>query len=91
MPSQENHQGTNVTQNSDQPCQVWRANDKVRVRRQVDETRVILVDDRQVDSRFKCDTELTSKCLQGGLEGEAFAGRGVEGPKQGVEVAIAIA
>jgi hypothetical protein len=46
---------------------------------------------RVVDSRFECDTELTSKCLQGGLEGEAFAGRGVEGPKQGVEVAIAVA
>ena len=44
---------------------------------------------KAVDSRFKCDTELTGKCLQGGLEGEAFAGRGVEGPEQGVEIAIA--
>ena len=44
-----------------------------------------------VDSRFKCDTELTDKGFQGGLEGEAFAGPGVEGPEQGVEVMIAVA
>ncbi len=44
----------------------------------------------RVDSRFKCDTELTGEGLQGGLEGEAFAGRGVEGPEQGVEVMIAV-
>jgi len=46
---------------------------------------------RAVDSRFKCDTELTGKCLQGGLEGEAFAGRGVESPEQGIEVGVAVA
>jgi hypothetical protein len=43
---------------------------------------------QMVDSRFKCDTELTIEGLQGGLEGEAFAGRGVEGPEQGAEVAM---
>jgi hypothetical protein len=44
-----------------------------------------------VDSRFKCDTELKNEGLQRGLEGEAFAGRGVEGPEQGVEVVVAVA
>jgi hypothetical protein len=46
---------------------------------------------QRVDSRFKCDTKSMSKCLQGGLEGEAFAGRGVERPEQRVEVVIAVA
>jgi len=31
---------------------------------------------------------LTSESLQGGLEGEAFAGRGVEGPEQGVDARL---
>lgn len=43
-----------------------------------------------VDSRFKCDTELKSEGFQGGLEGEAFARRGVERPEQGIEVVIAV-
>jgi hypothetical protein len=47
--------------------------------------------DVSVDSRFKCDTELTCKGLQRTPEGEAFAGRGVEGPEQDIEVAIAVA
>ena len=36
-------------------------------------------DPAKVDSRFKRDTELQGEGLQGGLEGEAFAGRGIEG------------
>ena len=43
-----------------------------------------------VDSRFKCDTELKSEGFQRGLEGEAFARRGVERPEQGIEVVIAV-
>ena len=45
----------------------------------------------RVNSRFKCDTELVGEGLEAGLEGEAFSGRGVERPEQGIEVVIAVA